>query len=218
MPKIRNWAATGPFVTETRGSAKSARKDPRRDRASARETPTVRAQTSLATAPPCRAISPQSSNLAPHWPRFAESWIKSTERSAPRRFRRSCGRFTTTLAASCGPSRGRTHRQLEPIMRLVGGYAGRILQGEASRTSGSAIDQDRADPQSQYRKGVGACGPNHAAGPRRRRSLNNGAVRCGARVRKWTRGRSADPIRLQQIQILSHTLPGSNCCTSIVER
>jgi hypothetical protein len=78
-------------------------------------------------------ISPQSSNLAPQWPRFAESWIKSTERSAPRRFRRSCGRFTTTLAASCGPSRGRTHRQLEPIMRLVGGYAGRILQGRSQQ-------------------------------------------------------------------------------------
>ena len=28
----------------------------------------------------------------------------------------------------------------------------------------------------------------------------------------------ADPVRLRQIQILSHTLPGSNCCTSIVER
>jgi hypothetical protein len=43
-----------------------------------------------ATARPCRANIPQSPNLAPHRLRFADSRIKSTSRSAPRRFRRLC--------------------------------------------------------------------------------------------------------------------------------
>ncbi len=98
-------------------------------------------------------ISPQSSIWWPR-PRFAESWIKSTARSAPRRFRRLCGRFTTPLAASCGPVIASLSR---PSVWSVATLA-RFSRGEASGTSDSAIDQDRAVSQSQDRRGVGGCG------------------------------------------------------------
>lgn len=104
-------------------------------------------------------ISPQSSNLAPRPTRFAESWIKSTARSAPRRFRRSCGRFTTPLAASRGPVIASLSR---PSLWLVATLAG-FSRGEASGTSGSAIDQDRAVLNLKTAKALGLR-PNHAAG------------------------------------------------------
>jgi hypothetical protein len=142
------------------GRAIRPRKDARRDRANARETSTARAQTSRDGT----ALPGQYPRSLPIWrsrSRFAESWIKSTARSAPRRFQLGQrwarpGRVRHDLGFD---RTGRRARDVDDHRRewtgpRGGSFAGRGRQGSKGRRDRSGDNRRRVsrvtDIQQKY--------------------------------------------------------------------